>query len=90
MAPQQIQRKFRPSSAQTSSVDYKVTRSRPDEHCPRRTRSIRWHESIFDANFAIEADRTRMERQVGQCWVILSRSEQFYTASSSTEGIIFQ
>jgi hypothetical protein len=30
-----------------------------------------------------------MERQVGQCWVILSRSEQFYTESSSTEGIIF-
>ena len=58
-----------------------ITRSRPDEHCPRRTRSIRWDESIrnFDANFAIEADRTRMERQVGQCWVILSRSEQFYT-----------
>jgi hypothetical protein len=48
---------------------------------PRRTRSIRWDESIrnFDANLAIEADRTRMERQVGQCWGILSRSEQFYT-----------
>jgi hypothetical protein len=80
IALQQIQRKFRRSSAQTSSVDYKVTRSRPDEHCPRRTRSIRWDESRnFDANLAIEADRTRMERQVGQCWVILSRSEQFYT-----------
>jgi hypothetical protein len=46
MALQQIQRKFRPSSAQTSSVDYKITRSRPDEHCPRGTRSIRWDEVI--------------------------------------------
>jgi hypothetical protein len=44
-----------PSSAQTSSVDYKVTRS-------RRTRSIRWEESI--RNFGA-ADRTRMERQEG-------------------------
>jgi len=54
---------------------YKVTA----ERTPRRTRSIRWDESIrnFDANLAIEADRTRMERQVGQCWGILSRSEQF-------------
>src|SRR5437879_4894100 len=58
-APQQIRRGFRPSLARTSSVVDKVV--------ARRTRSIRWDESIrnFDSNLAIVADRARMERQEG-------------------------
>jgi hypothetical protein len=81
MTPQQIQLEFRPSSAQNEQrglQGYKVTAGRT---LPARTRSIRWDESIrnFNANLAIKADRTRMERQVGQCCVILSRSDQFYT-----------